>query len=89
MKKIIKGVFIPVLGAIILGFIFGKYVFKTYKDSLYSELSSSRLYSGTMREIRYHNFSTSEYSLTISYSFNSIKNKYKGKGSGKEHRQRL
>ena len=51
--------------------------------------SSSRLYSGTMREIRYHNFSTSEYSLTISYSFNSIKNKYKGKGSGKEHRQRL
>lgn len=51
--------------------------------------SSSRLYSGTMREIRYHNFSTSEYSLTISYSFNSIKNKYKGKGSGKEQRQRL
>ena len=44
MKKIIKGVFIPVLGAIVLGFIFGKYVFKTYKDSLYSELSSSRLY---------------------------------------------
>lgn len=51
--------------------------------------SSSRLYSGTMREIRYHNFSTSEYSLTISYNFNSIKNKYKGSGAGKEQRHRL
>lgn len=51
--------------------------------------SSSRLYSGTMREIRYHNFSTTEYSLTISYRFNSIKNKYKGSGAGKEQRDRI
>lgn len=51
--------------------------------------SSSRLYSGTMREIRYHNFSTTEYSLTISYRFNSIKNKYNGSGAGKEQRDRI
>lgn len=51
--------------------------------------SSSRLNSGTMREIRYHNFSTTEYSLTISYRFNSIKNKYNGSGAGKEQRDRI
>lgn len=51
--------------------------------------SSSRLYSGVMREIRYHNFSTTEYALTISYRFNSIKNKYKGSGAGKEQRDRI
>ena len=51
--------------------------------------SSSRQYSGVMREIRYHNFSTTEYALTISYRFNSIKNKYKGSGAGKEQRDRI
>ena len=44
MKKIFKGIVIPVLLAMIIGYIGGKYVFKTYKDNLYSELSSSRLY---------------------------------------------
>lgn len=51
--------------------------------------SNSRLYSGVMREIRFHNFSTTEYSLTINYRFNSIKNKYKGSGAGKEQRDRM
>lgn len=51
--------------------------------------SSSKLYSGKMREIRYHNFSTSIYSLTVSYRFNSINNKYKGSGAGKEQRNRI
>ncbi len=44
MKKIIKGIVVPVLAAIIVGYVFGKYVFLKYKDNLYSELSSSRLY---------------------------------------------
>lgn len=51
--------------------------------------SSRKLYSGMMREIRYHNFSTSIYSLTVSYHFNSIKNRYKGSGAGKEQRNRI
>ena len=44
MKKIIKGVVVPVIVAIFIGFVMGKYIFKTYKDNLYEELSSSRLY---------------------------------------------
>ena len=44
MKKIINGVVIPTVIAVFIGFILGKYVFKTYKDNLYDELRSSRLY---------------------------------------------
>ena len=44
MKKILKGVVVPVVIAILIGFIIGKYIFRTYKDNLYTELSSSRLY---------------------------------------------
>ena len=44
MKKIIREVVIPVVIAIILGFICGKYVFRTYRDNLYQELESTRLY---------------------------------------------
>ena len=76
MKKIIKGVFIPVLGAIILGFIFGKYVFKTYKDSLYSELSSSRLY--LVENGEYDNIDTMrEENSTNNYVYYKDNNKYK------------
>ena len=35
---------IPVVMAIIVGFIGGKYVYNNYKNNLYGELSSSRLY---------------------------------------------
>lgn len=76
MKKIIKGVFIPVLGAIILGFIFGKYVFKTYKDSLYSELSSSRLY--LVENGEYDNIDTMrEENSTNNYVYYKDNDKYK------------
>lgn len=51
--------------------------------------SRSKLYSGMMREMKFHNFATSIYSLTISYRFNSINNKYKGSGAGKEQRNRI
>ena len=44
MKKIINGVFIPVFIAIIFGYICGKFFFKTYKDNLYNDLASSKLY---------------------------------------------
>ena len=44
MKRIVKGVMVPVIIAVVLGFLAGKYVFREYKDSLYNELSSSRLY---------------------------------------------
>lgn len=44
MKKIIKGIFIPILVAILCGYVAGKYIFNTYRDSLYDRLSSTRLY---------------------------------------------
>lgn len=44
MKRILNGVIIPVIIAIILGYLAGKYVFKEYRHNLYNELSSSRLY---------------------------------------------
>lgn len=44
MKKILKGIFVPVFIAIIVGYIMGKYVYKTYRDDIYNDLRSSRLY---------------------------------------------
>ena len=44
MKKILKGIFVPVFVAIFVGFIGGRFVYRTYKDNLYDSLSSSRLY---------------------------------------------
>lgn len=44
MKKIIKGIFVPVFIAIIFGYVGGKFVFRTYKDNLYNDLASSKLY---------------------------------------------
>ena len=44
MKKLIKGIFIPLLGAIVLGYLGGRYVYATYKNNLYDNLTSSRLY---------------------------------------------
>ena len=44
MKRIIKGVLVPVVMAIVVGFVGGKYVFNNYKNNLYTQLSSSRLY---------------------------------------------
>ena len=62
--------------AIIIGFIFGKYVFKTYKDSLYSELSSSRLY--LVENGEYDNIDTMrEENSTNNYVYYKDNNKYK------------
>ena len=44
MKKIIRSIFVPVLVAVFLGYISGKYIYRTYKDNLYDTLTSSRLY---------------------------------------------
>ena len=42
--KLIKGIVVPIALAIIIGYISGRYVFRTYKNNLYNVLSSSRLY---------------------------------------------
>lgn len=44
MKKILKGIFVPLFVAMIVGYIGGRFVYKTYKDNLYDSLRSSRLY---------------------------------------------
>lgn len=44
MKKILKGIFVPVFMAILVGFVGGRFVYKTYRDNLYDRFSSSRLY---------------------------------------------
>ncbi len=44
MKKIIKGIITPTIIAILLGYILGTYVYKTYSDNLYVNLTSSKLY---------------------------------------------
>ena len=44
MKKIIRSIIVPVLIAVFLGYISGKFVYRTYKDNLYDTLTSSRLY---------------------------------------------
>ena len=44
MKKKIRGVIVPVVIAILVGYIGGKFVYKTYLDNLYDTLRSSRLY---------------------------------------------
>ena len=44
MKKIMKGIFVPVVMAVILGYIGGRYVYKTYRYNLYDNLTSNRLY---------------------------------------------
>lgn len=44
MKKLLKSIFIPIVISVIFGFICGKFVYNTYKDELYGELNSSRLY---------------------------------------------
>ena len=44
MKKVMKSIFVPVIIALVLGYISGRFVYKTYKDNLYYNLTSSRLY---------------------------------------------
>lgn len=44
MKNIVKNFLLPVLTAILIGYILGTHFYKTYKDNIYDSLSSSRLY---------------------------------------------
>lgn len=44
MKKKIRGLIVPVVIAIFIGYIGGKFAYHTYRDNLYDTLRSSRLY---------------------------------------------
>ena len=44
MRKQVSGIIIPVIISIIFGYVCGKFVYKTYRDNLYDNLKSKRLY---------------------------------------------
>lgn len=44
MKKVVKGIFVPLVVSILFGFICGKFVYGIYKDDFDNVLNSSRLY---------------------------------------------
>ena len=44
MKKLIKGIFVPLLVSILFGFVCGKFVYGIYIDDFNNVLNSSRLY---------------------------------------------
>lgn len=64
-------------------------VFFYANDLLGTGNMHSRMYSGTMRDIVHHDYSMSNYSLTIRYRFNVSKSKYKGTGAGQEQKSRM
>lgn len=71
-------------------FLKGKMVVFFYaNDLLGTGNMHSKMYSGSMREIIYHDYSISEYSLTIRYRFNVAKKKYKGTGAGQSQKSRM
>lgn len=71
-------------------FLKGKMVVFFYaNDLLGTGNMHSKMYSGSMREIIHHDYSTSEYSLTIRYRFNVAKKKYKGTGAGQSQKSRM
>lgn len=71
-------------------FLKGKMVVFFYaNDLLGTGNMHSKMYSGSMREIIHHDYSISEYSLTIRYRFNVEKKKYKGTGAGQSQKSRM
>lgn len=44
MKKIIRGIFIPLVVSMLFGYVCGKLVYQIYEDKIDNKLSSSRLY---------------------------------------------
>ena len=71
-------------------FLKGKMVVFFYaNDLLGTGNMHSKMYSGSMREIIHHDYSISEYSLTIRYRFNVAKKKYKGTGAGQSQKRRM
>lgn len=76
MKKLIRSIFIPMFIAILCGYVGGKFIYKTYKDNLYSSLRSSRLYlieKGSYDDIN----SMREENSNINYVYYKDKDKYK------------
>lgn len=71
-------------------FLKGKMVVFFYaNDLLGTGNMHSKMYSGSMREIIHHDYSISEYSLTIRYRFNVAKKKYKGTGAGQSQKSKM
>lgn len=71
-------------------FLKGKMVVFFYANNLLGTGNMhSKMYSGSMREIIHHDYSISEYSLTIRYRFNVAKKKYKGTGAGQSQKSRM
>ena len=71
-------------------FLKGKMVVFFYaNDLLGTGNMHSKMYSGSMREIIHHDYSISEYSLTIRYRINVAKKKYKGTGAGQSQKSRM
>lgn len=71
-------------------FLKGKMIVFFYaNDLLGTGNMHSKMYSGSMREIIHHDYSISEYSLTIRYRFNVAKKKYKGTGAGQSQKSRM
>ena len=71
-------------------FLKGKMVVFFYaNDLLGTGNMHSKMYSGSIREIIHHDYSISEYSLTIRYRFNVAKKKYKGTGAGQSQKSRM
>lgn len=71
-------------------FLKGKMVVFFYANALLGTGNMhSKMYSGSMREIIHHDYSISEYSLTIRYRFNVAKKKYKGTGAGQSQKSRM
>lgn len=64
-------------------------VFLNANNLLGTGNTHSRMYSGRMREIIHHDYSTSDYSLTIRYRLNMKKSNYKGTGAGQEQKNRM
>ena len=44
MKKVIRGIFVPLVISVLFGFVCGKLVYQVYDDKLETKLTSSRLY---------------------------------------------
>ena len=76
MKKVVKSVMIPVIMAVLFGYVSGKFVFRTYKDDLYDNLTSSRLYlieNGEYNDI----YEMREYNSRNNYVYYKDDDKYK------------
>ena len=76
MKKIINSVLVPILLAILFGITLGRYTYKTYKDNLYHNLKSSKLY--LLENGEYNNINNmKEENNTNNYVYYKDKDKYK------------